>query len=310
MSKVDESFLRAIVKDKAFALLDSATRVWAYRAAGATIGEGVEIGEGSVFVADDLEIGEHTIIGKRLDARTRSIRIGAWCYTGNDIMVGGGGAWQPQAHISIGNDCLISSDCQLNCGEGLTIGNHVGLSRGVEMYTHSFWQSVLDGYKAQHAPIVIENDVYLTGGVMITAGVTVGHGAVVLAHSVVVHDIEPRVIASGIPAVKISEVKPPTPEQRKAIIKRLVEQMNMPNVIFRECILYRDLFALNCIIVAMQTFGLDDDLHITPVFDMTRLHIYGKQTRESDEVRNWFRRRGILFSPPWRYTHDKDVVAQ
>ncbi|MCP4322946.1 MAG: acyltransferase [Psychromonas sp.] len=48
--------------------------------------------------------------------------------------------------------------------------------------------------------IIIEDDVWLATGVSVMAGVTVGHGTIVAAGSVVTHDLPAMVLAGGIPA--------------------------------------------------------------------------------------------------------------
>ncbi|WP_300911611.1 CatB-related O-acetyltransferase [Muribaculum intestinale] len=49
-------------------------------------------------------------------------------------------------------------------------------------------------------PIVIGNDCWIGEGVFIVGGVTIGNGAVVLAHAVVTKDVPPYAIVGGVPA--------------------------------------------------------------------------------------------------------------
>lgn len=49
-------------------------------------------------------------------------------------------------------------------------------------------------------PVQIGNDVWIAQGVLLKAGVTVGHGAIVAAGSVVVKDVPPYAIVGGVPA--------------------------------------------------------------------------------------------------------------
>ncbi|MGZ4699550.1 MAG: DapH/DapD/GlmU-related protein [Oryzihumus sp.] len=51
-----------------------------------------------------------------------------------------------------------------------------------------------------HAPIVIEDDVWIGAAATITPGVTIGHGSVVGAGAVVAKDVAPRsvVTATGV----------------------------------------------------------------------------------------------------------------
>jgi maltose O-acetyltransferase len=55
-------------------------------------------------------------------------------------------------------------------------------------------------------PIVIGDNVWLSGGVIVCPGVTIGDDAVVGAGAVVTRDIPPGVVAAGIPARVIREI--------------------------------------------------------------------------------------------------------
>jgi maltose O-acetyltransferase len=49
-------------------------------------------------------------------------------------------------------------------------------------------------------PIIIEDEVWIGAGSIITQGVTVGHGSVVAAGAVVIKDVVPGCIVGGVPA--------------------------------------------------------------------------------------------------------------
>jgi acetyltransferase-like isoleucine patch superfamily enzyme len=57
-----------------------------------------------------------------------------------------------------------------------------------------------DGTPSTKGPICIGCDVWIGTGATILSGVTIGHGAVVMAESVVSKDIPPYCIAGGVPA--------------------------------------------------------------------------------------------------------------
>ena len=48
-------------------------------------------------------------------------------------------------------------------------------------------------------PVVIEDNVWIGGNVVILPGVTIGEGSVIAAGSIVTRDIPPRVVAGGNP---------------------------------------------------------------------------------------------------------------
>jgi acetyltransferase-like isoleucine patch superfamily enzyme len=52
----------------------------------------------------------------------------------------------------------------------------------------------------QKYPIIIGNDCWIGHGAFITGGITIGDGAVVLAHAVVTKDVPPYAIVGGMPA--------------------------------------------------------------------------------------------------------------
>lgn len=52
----------------------------------------------------------------------------------------------------------------------------------------------------QKYPIIIGNDVWIGESVFIVSGITIGDGAVVMAHAVVTKDVPPYAIVGGVPA--------------------------------------------------------------------------------------------------------------
>ena len=58
----------------------------------------------------------------------------------------------------------------------------------------------------QVGDIILEDDVWLATGVSVMAGITIGHGTIVAAGSVVTKDLPPMVLAAGIPAKVIRPV--------------------------------------------------------------------------------------------------------
>lgn len=63
-------------------------------------------------------------------------------------------------------------------------------------------------------PIVIGDNVWLGGGVIVCPGVTIGDNTVVGAGSVVVHDLPPDVVAVGAPARAVRDLDGGAPDDR------------------------------------------------------------------------------------------------
>jgi acetyltransferase-like isoleucine patch superfamily enzyme len=115
-----------------------------------------------------------------------------------------------QSGIKIGKDSLI--------GEYSVIRGQGGVQIGDRVYTSPFTQiiavnHVFDDPKRPFVDqgitaegIVIEDDVWLGAGAIITDGVRGGRGAVVAAGAVVTKDVAPHTVVGGVPAKLIKTI--------------------------------------------------------------------------------------------------------
>ena len=125
----------------------------------------------------------------------------------------------PRSGIKIGRDGLI--------GEYNVIRGQGGVSIGDRVYTSPFTQilSVNHVFDDANRPfieqgitaegIVIEDDVWIGSGAIITDGVRVGHHSIVAAGCVVTADVAPYSIVGGVPARLIGQVGTSKPDARK-----------------------------------------------------------------------------------------------
>ncbi len=334
--KIDEGFLRMLMENAGFRDLPSEEKARRYRENGARIGSQVTFGSGSIVIANYIDIGEATslgdhafvradrfrigvmgVIGAHANMVTRSIRIGDFFHSGNHISIGGGGAFGKASEFRCGDNCLVSSQCIINTTEPVVFGNEVGLSPRVQIYTHSHWQDVFDGYAASYGPVTIGDHSYLTGNVMIVPGVTLGRGCTVLANSVVTADVADRSVVSGVPAGVVGQVEGNLPIERKDRIMqrllpelraRLSEQALDPDGFVYEATY--DGHARGRVVLTFQVKGEGVPGGIT-VFDFGVKTVTGPQNRYTDEIRNFFRKRGVRFKPyAWRYVHDAGLYNQ
>jgi maltose O-acetyltransferase len=88
----------------------------------------------------------------------------------------------PKAHVRIGANCLI------------------GANVAFETVSHALEFEPGRGRADSHAPIVVEDEAWVSAGAIITQGVTIGRGAVVAAGAVVTRDVPPLTLVGGVPA--------------------------------------------------------------------------------------------------------------
>lgn len=116
-----------------------------------------------------------------------------------------------QGNVSMGENCSLQiysilvgyGTCE-NPSGAIRIGNNVRIAAQVMMIAanHIFDdpERTITSQGLRHAPITIEDDVWIGGRVTVMAGVTIGTGSVIGAGSVVTRDIPPWSVAVGVPA--------------------------------------------------------------------------------------------------------------
>lgn len=125
----------------------------------------------------------------------------------------------PEASLTIGRFCCFADDVKIFIGRH---GRHhydflstypIGMVLGAP--------SRIDASVAydRHLNVTIGSDVWIARGATIMAGVTIGHGAVIGACSLVAKDVDPYVIVGGVPAKPLKARF--TPSQVERLLKTL-----------------------------------------------------------------------------------------
>ncbi|MEE1080248.1 MAG: acyltransferase [Bacteroidales bacterium] len=107
----------------------------------------------------------------------------------------------PVAKIEIGNNCGFSS-VRIVSEAGVKIGDHVSIGANTVIYDTDGHAEITGN---QPKPIVIEDDVFIGMDCHILKGVKIGRGSIIGACSVVTKDIPAGVIAAGVPCKVIRE---------------------------------------------------------------------------------------------------------
>lgn len=112
--------------------------------------------------------------------------------------------WQAGAVLQIGANFGMTGGT-ICAAEKITIGNNVAVGANCTIIDTDFHPLDPD-YRKLHpqdaitAPINIEDDVFIGMKCMVLKGVTIGHGSVIGAGSVVTKDVPARSVAAGNPA--------------------------------------------------------------------------------------------------------------
>lgn len=198
-------------------LLPSFLKILVYKIKGYRIGKEVRIGFGSIIQGNSIVIGKGTRIGSFSFILSdqciieENVEIASLVYINVDeVRIGYntvirennriGGMDIGKSEIQIGHMSHIHQGCLINTTLPISIGNRTAIGGGSYIFTHSSWQSILDGYPCTFEPISIGHNVWISWNVFILPGVSIGDGTLVSASSVVSKSLPTACLASGNPA--------------------------------------------------------------------------------------------------------------
>jgi acetyltransferase-like isoleucine patch superfamily enzyme len=183
-----------------------------------------------VIEADEVFIGEHVKLLPGTVLKGKSIRIDRRCELGPDVRIDcrevilgeetmlrarvtAAGLALPDSRLQLGRRVRVFQDTFLNPSKPLTVGDETGLGGRSLIFTHAAWQSILEGYPIEFAPITIGRNVWLPWQAFVLPGVEIGDDVTVAAGSVVSRSIPAGSLAGGYPARVLRRAPdyPPTP---------------------------------------------------------------------------------------------------
>ncbi len=168
---------------------------------------------GDLYLADDPELDEASAVAQELmaaynatDARQEPRR--------RDLLerllgaVGEGTVLRPPLYVDYGTHLRIGARCFANFGlvaldvAPITIGNDVQIGPNVQLLTptHPVDPDLRRDKWEAAEPITLGDNVWLGGGAIVLAGVSIGDDPVVGAGAVVTRDLPANVVAVGNPA--------------------------------------------------------------------------------------------------------------
>ena len=111
---------------------------------------------------------------------------------------------QGSGKFILGENSYLSSYCVIGVNESISIGKNVMIADAVSIRdTNHNFQDINIPMKNQGintSPIIIEDDVWVGYGAVITKGVTIRKGVIIGANAVVTKDVPEYAIVGGVPA--------------------------------------------------------------------------------------------------------------
>ena len=238
----------------------------------------------NVFVYGKLEIGNLSTIGKNSIIKGNNVIIGNEFYNDGYLEIGGGGWNNQNANLVIGDRCVTHNNT-ININSSIMIGDYVGLSPHVDLITHGYWQSKLEGFPFREGMIKIGDYSIIGIRSIVLGNVKIGKHVTVGAGSIVTKNFGDYVVVAGNPARVIHNIFPNRKTQRDKIdmaeailgeYKKLLEFKNIDNV--RLSMDYPIVYIDNA------SFNLEDK-----TYDIC------EHTAITDDFRDFMRRKGIWF---------------
>jgi acetyltransferase-like isoleucine patch superfamily enzyme len=340
---LDSSFLERLRSDQeSFRRLSAAEKLDAYRAAGAVVGDGVELGEGALILAPRIVLGDGvklgadaevvceevvaigalTTFGRNLELRCRRAYLGAGIWGGRDVRFGGGGHRDPWAVLTVGDLAFVGDEAFVNVCRPVLVGREVFLTMRSIIVTHNIGHSVLEGFENKFAPVVLEDRSQVGLGTVIYAGCRIGAEAIVASDSYVTGDIAAGSFAIGVPAKVTGSSSHKVSRQRQIELgRRIVDDLyELLALLGHEVSTVGDdagfeVEGVRVRFAPAYTGGGSNEVVLTlelatedvpdgsAVLDLLGRRVHGSGGVVLDSVREFCRKRGIRFEPgPWRYS--------
>jgi acetyltransferase-like isoleucine patch superfamily enzyme len=105
-------------------------------------------------------------------------------------------------NLEVGDDVVVHRNVLLDDRGGIRLGDRVSISDYASVFSHT--HSIDDMTDVTNAQTVLEDDVRITYGAMVLAGVHVGVHGMVGARAVATRDVRPYHVNVGVPAKSVA----------------------------------------------------------------------------------------------------------
>jgi maltose O-acetyltransferase len=145
-------------------------------------------GRPSIKNEGTLVIGERTRLDSRIATLELVVKKGGVLEIRDGSYINYGGSIAAMKRVQIGANCLIGTFAMISDNQF----HRLEPERRYEL--------------PESSPVILEDNVWLGGRVIVLPGVTIGEGSVIGAGSVVTRDIPPRCVAVGAPAKVVKKL--------------------------------------------------------------------------------------------------------
>jgi acetyltransferase-like isoleucine patch superfamily enzyme len=292
------------------------------------LGRGVVIGAGCTIEADSIYIGSATKIGRGTEIVTTELILDEGVHIAAKVVVDLAGGRSEESRLLVGSASLVGAGVLINTCREVVLEVESAVSPGTMLFTHGFWQNVLEGYSASFAPIRVCQKGWIGAGCQVLPGTVIGPGSIVMSNSTVVDNVPGESLVGGVPAILIrKQVRRDMNRKDQVKLLGLILQEFTQHLKFKSCQArwVVDKFRievtvpdgqLRLIVLDTGSPSLDpslDDIVLTfdadavrprsPSFNLTRMEYSGEECPLVHELRNFLRRRGMRFRP---YDWDSD----
>ena len=248
-------------------------------AANINIGERVTFGRNiNIRLHGGFSVGSDSHLGSDLSMTGNKVSIGKHFYNSSGLKVGGGGSQNPNSNLTIGDRCVIHNS-YINTASSVEIGNDVGLSNHVDIITHGFWASVLEGFPASFEGVRIGNNVIVGYRSSFLMGAQVCDDVVIGAHSLISKTVGEPGIYAGSPVKFIRKIQALSDDEKVKKLDHIVTEYEA--VAEYHGVTYR--VACNYPWVTFNQFNVN----------VQNFEYNGKEDLYTDDFRDFLRKWGI-----------------
>jgi acetyltransferase-like isoleucine patch superfamily enzyme len=168
------------------------------RLLGQKVEAGAKIHIFSFILTNDLLVGKGASIAPFCFLKAYEIKIGDFAQIAPCVIIRA--QLLKGACFHIGKHSRVFPFCWIEPGEGVYIGDQVGIGAYTLIFTHGAWSDFLHNGPITFGSVKIEDHVYIGWRTFVMPGVTIGRRSVIGANSTVTTSIPAHTMAAGYPA--------------------------------------------------------------------------------------------------------------